>query len=369
MTLENLKDIDKMKHMRKMILSAALSMLISATFAGCLNNVESSTAQHEVSSEPIAADESRSIDLFAMDTYMTLTAYGENAENALSLAEDKINELDTLLSTGNAESEIYQLNQKGSATLSDTSVLLLQRSFEINESTNGAFDPAVYPLMELWGFTTKDYKVPTDDEIKSTLPLTSLSNVSLDSTTNEVKFTVEGTKIDFGGIAKGYTSAQVMELFKEQGVTSAMVSLGGNVQLLGTKPDGSNWRVAVQNPEADENYLGIIEASDKAIITSGGYERYFEQDGKVYHHIIDPQTGYPADSDLKSVTIISHDGTLADGYSTSLFVMGLDKSIDFWRENSDDFDAVLYTTDGKIYVTEGIKDSFTSDYEWEVVNK
>ena len=140
-----------------------------------------------------------------------------------------------------------------------------------------------------------------------------------------------------------------------------MVSLGGNVQVLGIKTDGSKWRVAVQNPEDTENYLGVLETQDRAVITSGGYERYFEQDGKTYQHILDPKTGYPADSGLTSVTIVSVDGTLADGLSTSLFVMGKEKAVAYWRAHSEEFDAILVEKDGTVSVTENIADQFTPD--------
>ena len=163
-------------------------------------------------------------------------------------------------------------------------------------------------------------------------------------------------KIDLGGIAKGYTSSRIMDIFKENGITSGLVNLGGNVQALGTKTDGSNWRVAVQSP-------------DEAVITSGGYERYFEQDGVTYHHIIDPKTGYPAENGLVSVTIVSSDGTLADGLSTSLFIMGEEKAAEFWKAHSDEFEAILETDDGTIYVTEGLKDSFTTDLDMKVITK
>ena len=179
----------------------------------------------------------------------------------------------------------------------------------------------------------------------------------------------EVMKVDFGGIAKGYTSASVMEIFKECGVASGLVSLGGNVQALGSKVDGCSWKVAVQNPDSEENYLGVLSIKDKAVITSGGYERYFEKNGKVYHHIIDPSTGYPANSGLKSVTIVSNDGTLADGLSTSLFIMGLKKATDYWRENSDKFDAIFLTSDNKQYATEGIYDNYSSDYTVEKIKK
>ena len=168
-------------------------------------------------------------------------------------------------------------------------------------------------------------------------------------------------EIDFGGIAKGYTSGRIMDIFREHGITSGMVSLGGNVQVLGIKTDGSKWRVAVQNPEDTENYLGVLETQDRAVITSGGYERYFEQDGKTYQHILDPKTGYPADSGLTSVTIVSADGTLADGLSTSLFVMGKEKAVAYWRAHSEEFDAILVEKDGTVSVTENIADQFTPD--------
>ena len=210
---------------------------------------------------------------------------------------------------------------------------------------------------------------PDDKKINETILKINLSDVNFDENSSEVSFKKNGMGLDFGGIAKGYTSSQLMDIFKEYEIKSAMVSLGGNVQVLGAKPDGSLWKVAVKNPNKNDDYLGIITAKDKAVITSGGYERYFDKDGKRYHHILDPDTGYPADSDLQSVTIVSSDGALADAYSTALFVMGLEKSIDFWYENSEDFDAVLYTSDGKLYVTEGISDNFTSENKFKVINK
>jgi thiamine biosynthesis lipoprotein len=158
-----------------------------------------------------------------------------------------------------------------------------------------------------------------------------------------------------------------MDIFQEYEVTSGIVNLGGNVQLYGTKTDGSLWRVAVQDPADSEAYIGILSVSDKAVITSGGYERYFEEDGTTYHHIIDPTTGYPAENGLISVTIISADGTLADGLSTSIYIMGLDKAISFWESRRDEFDMVLMTDEREIYVTEGIAQQFASDYEWNTI--
>ena len=205
--------------------------------------------------------------------------------------------------------------------------------------------------------------------MKATLELADPSLIDYDKETSTVSFKKDGVQIDLGGIAKGYTSSRIMDIYREKGVTSGLVNLGGNAQVFGTKPDGSLWRVAVQSPDSEDEYLGVLEAKDKAIITSGGYERYFEKDGVTYHHIIDPATGYPAENGLISVTIVSTDGTLADGLSTSLFVMGKDKAVDYWKAHSDEFDMILLTDDEKLYVSEGIKDSFTSDREVEIIKK
>ena len=245
----------------------------------------------------------------------------------------------------------------------------MKRALELNKETDGAFDIAIYPVMEAWGFPTQNFRVPSADELTGLLKHVDAAKILYDKDTREISFEDDQMKIDLGGIAKGYTSSRIMDIFKENGITSGLVNLGGNVQALGTKTDGSNWRVAVQSPDDTEDYLGVLSIRDKAVITSGGYERYFEQDGVTYHHIIDPKTGYPAENGLVSVTIVSSDGTLADGLSTSLFIMGEEKAAEFWKAHSDEFEAILETDDGTIYVTEGLKDSFTTDLNMKVITK
>lgn len=325
--------------------------------------------ESEASGEAADKETEASKDLFAMDTYMTLTAYGEHAQEAVDKAAERVEALDALLSTGNEHSEIYQLNQNGEATLSEEGGYLVERALELYKKTEGAFDIAIYPVMQAWGFPTQDYHVPDDDTLKEKLALADASKVNYDKDTRKIFFDQDGMEIDLGGIAKGYTSSQIMQIYQDCGVTSGLVNLGGNVQALGCKTDGSKWRVAIQSPDDTEEYLGILEIEDQAVITSGGYERYFEEDGVTYHHIIDPATGYPADSGLISVTIVSDDGTLADGLSTSLFIMGEEKAAQFWRENSDEFEAIMETSDGELYVTEGIADSLTTDMDVTVIEK
>lgn len=325
--------------------------------------------ESEASGEDTDKETEASKDLFAMDTYMTLTAYGEHAQEAVDKAAERVEALDALLSTGNENSEIYQLNQNGEATLSEEGGYLVERALELYKKTEGAFDIAIYPVMQAWGFPTQDYHVPDDDTLKEKLALADASKVNYDKDTRIIFFDQDGMEIDLGGIAKGYTSSQIMQIYQDCGVTSGLVNLGGNVQALGCKTDGSKWRVAIQSPDDTEEYLGILEIEDQAVITSGGYERYFEEDGVTYHHIIDPAIGYPADSGLISVTIVSDDGTLADGLSTSLFIMGEEKAAQFWRENSDEFEAIMETSDGELYVTEGIADSLTTDMDVTVIEK
>ena len=336
-----------MKQIKRLVFFALVCLMMTS----CNSKTTDTSKDKNTTSENKTSNnmEAQSRDVFAMDTYMTLTAYGDNAASALDEAEAEIERLDDLLSTGDENSEIYALNQNGTGTISEDTETLLNESEKLYTDTKGVFDITIYPVMDAWGFTTQNYRIPTDTELKGLLENVDASKIQYNKDSKKVTLPAN-VKIDFGGIAKGYTSSRIMDIYKKCGLTSGMVSLGGNVQLLGTKPDGSSWRVAVQSPDDTNDYLGILETEDKAVITSGGYERYFEEDGKTYHHIIDPATGYPAENGLKSVTIVSDDGTLADGLSTSLFIMGKDTACDFWNEQSDQFDMILMTDDEELYV-------------------
>ena len=340
--------------------AATMCVILAAGMTACGKKTDSAQ------SESVSENDKYSSDIFAMDTYMSLTAYGAKAEDAVTVAIHEIQRLDAMFSVGNTDSDVTTANMQGSATVSDETAYLVEQSLEISRKTDGAFDITIYPVMELWGFTTKNYKVPQADELQETLKRVSYENVSLKDHELVLK---NNAQIDFGGIAKGYTSSRVMQIFKEYGIEHGMVNLGGNVQTLGTKTDGTAWRVAIQSPQGGNQYLGILETSDQAVITSGGYERYFEENGVTYHHIIDPKTGYPSDSDLTSVTIVCADGTKADALSTSFFVMGLQKAESLYENTDLDFDVILLTKDNQIYISEGIAQNFTSDYTVNVLKK
>lgn len=310
------------------------------------------------------AAETESRTVYAMDTVMTLTAYvPENLPHAvdqgLPMAEEEIHRLDALLSISRENSDIYRLNQDKAADISDETADLLRRAIEISEATGGAFDPTVYPLMELWGFSGDTQRVPEDKEIQQALTQVGTRYISeLYSRKNNVSHVTLSPQcsLDFGGIAKGYTAQMVLDTLETAGIESAVISLGGNVGLMGTKPDGSDWTVAVENPDGSGGAIATLSLSGGErtyVVTSGGYQRYFEENGVRYHHIINPKTGYPAETDLRSVTVVSHNGTQADALSTALFVMGFQQAVDFWRSQVYDFDMVLVTDSG-VYVTPGL---------------
>lgn len=343
-------------------------LILIIMLVGCSNENEVNTSK-TTSTTTVNDTIPASKEFFAMDTYMEVDAYGDNGEKAVAKAEKEVNKLDSILSTGKSTSEISKLNKNKKQVVSADTMSLIKESVKISKETNSAFNPTIYPLMELWGFTTKNYYVPKDNEIKTLLNHMDIDNIKIDESKNEVSFKDSNMKIDLGAIAKGYTSSKIIDIFKENNIKSGMVTLGGNVQVLGKKPDGSLWKVGIQNPIGEDEYLGVLQTSDKAVITSGGYERNFTKNGKTYHHILDPSNGYPANNGLTSVTIISSDGTLADALSTSLFVMGKDKAIDFYKKSNYNFNFILYTSDNKLIISDGVEDTFSSDLDIKVVNK
>lgn len=352
-----------MKYKLRLILASAVVASMLLTGCGTASDTKhtgSASETQTTNSTTASSTQPVSQEIFAMDTYMTVTAYGDNAQKGVTDAIAEIQRLDNLLSIGKEDSEISKLNKSGSAALSDDTAVMVAKALDLYKSTGGAFDITVLPLMELWGFTTQEYYVPTEDEIQSTLQRVGADKLTWDESTETLTLG-DKQEIDLGGIAKGFTSSRIMEIFKKDGVTCGMVSLGGNVHLLGTKQDGSAWRVGIQDPNNTDDMLGVLEANDCAVITSGAYERNFEKDGVTYHHIIDPATGKPSNSGLTSVTIVSKDGTLADGLSTSLFVMGKDKAIAYWKQHADEFDTILVDKDRNVYITEGIAGNFSPD--------
>lgn len=309
------------------------------------------------------AAQKKTEEFFSMDTVMQLTVYGRGAAGAIEAAEDAIYGLDAKLSAQNEASELAALNRGGQCRDEQT-LAILARALEIAAQTDGAYDPSVYPLMKLWGFGTEQAHVPQREEISAALEKTGYEKLPAVSASYALP---AGMAVDFGGIGKGAAGAQARAVLQACGVRSAVLSLGGNVTLLGSKPDGTDWTIGLQSPSG-AGCFGYVRASDVSVVTSGGYQRYFEENGRRYWHILNPETGYPAETGLASVTIVSRDDVLADGLSTALFVMGLDRAAEHWRGRGD-YEAVFLLESGEIFVTQGLAERFESEQSFEVIRR
>ena len=301
--------------------------------------------------------------IFAMDTVMTLTAYGEAAGPALDAAAAQINETARLLDPEQEGSLVWTLNHSGGAQTEIPELLyhMLDTAGTVYARSGGALDLSVYPVVRTWGFIDQAYRVPSPDEIAAAMEGVDYAAVTFEQTGDTCFAAVpDGMEISFGSVAKGAMSDAVVDTLRENGVTSAVISLGGNVQTLGLRPDGSDWTVAVQDPHDTGTFLGTIAVGETAVVTSGSYQRYFEENGVMYHHIIDPATGYPADSGLLSATVVCPDGAMADCLSTAMFVLGEDGALDYWRTWGG-FELLLVTTDGRVVLTDGLRDAFTAN--------
>lgn len=304
-----------------------------------------------------SAPEEYSYDFFAMDTFMRISAYGGNAEEGVKAAARRIAELEKKLSVTDEQSEIYAVNHNGSAEVSPETAELISFALETAKRTDGALEPTIYPVLSAWGFTTDNKRVPSAAELSELLEKVGYERVSVEGNTVSLG---EDMMIDTGAVAKGFAGDETERILRESGVTSALIDLGGNIQLIGSKPDGSGWRLGLKDP-AGEGNIGVLTVSDCAVVTSGNYERFFTAgDGTVYGHIIDPESGYPADNGLLSVTVIANEGRLCDSLSTALFVMGEEKALEYWRKNNN-FDVILITENAEILITEGIADKFRLD--------
>ena len=265
-----------------------------------------------------------------MDTYMDLTCYGDNGAELLKKCREKVVLLEQLLDYNSTESDLYLLNHsKGTpVTVHGDTAEVIRSAQRYALLTGGAFNTAVGDLIRLWGFETDTPSVPDPSGIKECLPVLDTGLIRVDGNTVTVP---DGCSLHMGAIAKGYCSDCLKDILVSGGIRSACLSLGGNITVVGKKPDGSLWRIAVQDPVSSEAYLGVLELESTNAVTSGGYQRYYEQDGIRYSHILDPKTGYPADSGLLSVTVISGSGAAADALATAFYVLGKEESVRICR--------------------------------------
>lgn len=297
-----------------------------------------------------------------MNTIVTQTTYdpAPDAKEKLKQVFDELTAFEDKISMHLPHSEISRLNAAAgekAVPLSDDVYTLLKRSKALCMEADGRFDITVGPLVKAWGITSDSPRIPDKKEIQTLTSLIDIRKLSLDDSQKTARLTAHGMKVDLGGIAKGYACDLVREKYRTLGLNDALISLGGTIYSFGKKPDGSDYTVGIRDPRGtDSALLGTLTAPEKVISTTGDYERYFERDGKRYHHILDPRTGYPADTDLISVTVVTQEGALADFLSTTLFMAGRDAILT--QLNRAEFDLIAVDRDKKVYLSEGIKQSF-----------
>lgn len=337
-------------------------------FTGCGNITDADTST--TGNQPI------SISSIKLNTAIQITIYDSQDKSLLDDCLALCDRYELIFSRTNEKSELYKLNHRkdtsdkdpnadGQTTpypvsgtadtwhISEDLASLLSQGLSITRESDGAFDIAIAPLTSLWDFTAEDPKVPDDAAIQKALPLCSSDGVTIDG--QDITLPSDDIQFDVGAIAKGYIADRMKDLLVKKGVKSAIINLGGNVLCIGSKPDGTPFKVGIQKPFADRNETeAVMDITGKSVVSSGIYERCFKQGGKLYHHILNPQTGYPYDNGLISVTIISDQSVDGDALSTTCFALGLEDGLKFAEKKG--VQAVFITEDYELHYTDGFQD-------------
>lgn len=355
---------EERKTMRKKLLFSLITLGISfMVLTGCTDSAKNTTTESTASTKILK--DPYSDEQFLLGTYVRIRVYDEGKESALKPAFDRVKELGDKITINQKGSEIDEVNEQAGikpVRVSDDVYTLVKRAYEYSQDSQGGFDMAIGAITQLWRIGFDDARKPSQEEIDQALKLVDYHKIELNDKEKTVYLKEKGMIIDLGAIAKGYITDEVVKVLKKQGVTTAIVDLGGNVYVLGHSPRGENqdWTVGIQDPNmARGSVLGSIKERNKTLVTSGIYERYLEVDGKKYHHLFDPKTGYPFDNDIASVTIITDKSIDGDGLSTAVFSMGVKKGLEYVEsELNNGTEAIFVTKDDKVYVTDPIKDTF-----------
>jgi len=329
--------------MKKLALLLALSLIL-LSFGGC------------------GQTEKQSQSFYLMDTLITVTLYtedGKAAEEIFAECRRLLSELDALWARQKEGSDVSRFNasESGISDLDPRTATLLQKALLADQCTGGAFDMTLAPVSDLWTLCGEENRLPTDMELSDLLSHTGSDKLSLDGTS--LKKTDAALQIDLGGIGKGEAISLLMQYLGDTTVMGALVSFGSNVAVLGEKPDGKPYRIALRDPKDANGSIGLLQMKDGEILSvSGDYERYVTVDGKQYHHILNPEDGYPAKSGLSSVAVVARAGAVADALSTAFLVMGKEATLSFYEAGVYAFEAILVTSEGEIYTTAGIADQF-----------
>lgn len=335
--------------MTRKIITIIISLFLVIGVTGCENSSES------VTSEPLSR-----LELF-MGTAIKVTLYNGGSEEILDKVFDRILEIENLVSINKENTEITNLNENAGikpVKLSETSYEIIKKGIHYSQISQGGYDVTIGPLVKLWSIGLPQAKVPNNDEIEKTIKAIDYSKVIMNDETKEVFLSEPNMMIDLGSIAKGYVADEVVNILKEENVDQAIIDLGGNIYALGLKNGDTNWKIGIQNPfDSRGEVVGVLEVSNKSVVTSGIYERFIEKDNVKYHHILNPKTGYPFETTIAGVSIVSDKSIDADALSTLVFTKGVEEGLEF-VESLENIDAIFITNNKEVYTTSGLKDNF-----------
>ena len=335
--------------MTRKIITIIISLFLVIGVTGCDKEIET------VASEPISR-----LELF-MGTAIKVTLYNGGSEEILDKVFNRILEIENLVSINKENTELTNLNENAGikpVKLSETSYDIIKKGIHYSQISQGGYDVTIGPLVKLWSIGLPEAKVPNNDEIEETIKNIDYSKVTMNDETKEVFLEESNMMLDLGSIAKGYVADEVASILKEENVDQAIIDLGGNIYALGLKNGDTNWKIGIQNPfDSRGQAVGVLEVSDKSVVTSGIYERFLEKDGVKYHHILNPKTGYPFESNIAGVSIVSDKSIDGDALSTLVFTKGVEEGLEF-VESLKNIDAIFITNDKQVYTTSGLKDNF-----------
>ncbi len=310
--------------------------------------------------QPSSEKVSRTVFLFG--TPCTVSIYGKPSDADFTEVFSRMEELDGLLSTYIESSAVSALNRGaggGPMAVPFEVYEVVRHGIAYSQLSGGAFDITIGPLIQLWGVTGDTPRVPSESEISAALEFVDFRRIVLLESGKRILLEGQGMLLDLGGIAKGYAADEAAKILREQGHSQGLINFGGNIVAIGSRPDGTPWRIGIQHPEESRgDTIAIVEVADRTVVTTGKYERFFLHNDVRYHHIIDTKTGYPVENGLASVTIITDSSMKADALSTAVFTLGLTAGLELIR-SFDGVEAVLVTEEGVIHVTEGIAEAFT----------
>lgn len=349
-----------------------MGLKIKVLMLACIIILSGCTAVSDGDSAKTATSQPLVQTTYALGTVITINLFDEGSDELMTRMIKRINDIERLMSSQLSDSEVSEIarNAGVEATIvSDDTYKVIERAVHYASLADGRFDPTAGPIIKLWGVGTKQAKVPEEAAIEEALTLINYKLIEMNAQDKTVFLPNKGMLLDLGSIAKGYAADELVKILKEEGITKAMIDLGGNIYAYGEKPGGKSWNVGIRTPyDIKNSYFGYVTLANKTVVTSGPYERFFEEDGQMYHHIFDARTGYPTSTEVVSVSIVADKSMDADALSTLLFTMTPEKGLEL-IETMEGIDCLYLDKDFNVTLSSGLIDVITlTDRRYHIVN-